>query len=158
MCPLCKQNVHCPVITTSFYLKLLGTFYVIILIIIIIIIISIIYCVDRDSLVGIATRCGWTVRRLNPGVVEIFRTSPDRPWGPPSLLYNGYRVCFPGARWPGRDVNPSPTSIAKFIKERLEPYLYSPSGPLWPVLGWNLSLLLLLSLVVSTRFAELLTI
>ena len=25
---------------------------------------------------------------------EIFRTSPDRPWGPPSLLYNGYRVSF----------------------------------------------------------------
>jgi hypothetical protein len=21
---------------------------------------------------------------------EIFRTCPDRPWGPPSLLYNGY--------------------------------------------------------------------
>jgi len=40
---------------------------------------------------------------------EIFRTCPDRPWGPPSLLYNGYRN-FPrgkatGAwRWP-------PTSI-----------------------------------------------
>jgi hypothetical protein len=26
---------------------------------------------------------------------EIFRTRPDRPGGPPSLLYNGYRV-FPG--------------------------------------------------------------
>jgi len=22
---------------------------------------------------------------------EIFRTRPDRPWGLPSLLYNGYR-------------------------------------------------------------------
>jgi len=22
---------------------------------------------------------------------EIFCTCPDRPWGPPSLLYNGYR-------------------------------------------------------------------
>ena len=36
---------------------------------------------------------------------EIFRTCPDRLWGPPSLLYNGYRV-FPGGkaagawRWP----------------------------------------------------------
>jgi len=27
-------------------------------------------------------------------VGEIFRTCPDRPWGPPNLLYNGYRV-FP---------------------------------------------------------------
>jgi hypothetical protein len=23
---------------------------------------------------------------------EILRTRPDRPWGPTSLLYNGYRV------------------------------------------------------------------
>jgi len=34
-----------------------------------------------------------------------FRTCPDRPWGPPSLLCNWYRV-FPGGkaagvwRWP----------------------------------------------------------
>jgi hypothetical protein len=31
---------------------------------------------------------------------EIFRTRPDRPWGPPSLLYNGYRV-FPGGKAAG---------------------------------------------------------
>jgi len=38
---------------------------------------------------------------------EIFRTCPDRPWGSPSLLYNGYRV-FPGGKeWPGRDADPS---------------------------------------------------
>ena len=40
---------------------------------------------------------GWTVRRSNPGGREIFRTRPDRPWAPPSLLYNGYRV-FPGGK------------------------------------------------------------
>jgi len=28
-------------------------------------------------------------------VGEILRTRPDRPWGPPNLLYNGYQV-FPG--------------------------------------------------------------
>ena len=39
----------------------------------------------------------WTVRGSNPGEGEIFRTCPDRPWGPPSLLYNGYRV-FPGGK------------------------------------------------------------
>jgi hypothetical protein len=33
---------------------------------------------------------GWTVWGSNPGVGEIFRTCPDWPWGPPSLLYNGY--------------------------------------------------------------------
>jgi hypothetical protein len=36
---------------------------------------------------------GWTVRRSNPGGAK-FSARPDRPWGPPSLLYNGYRV-FP---------------------------------------------------------------
>jgi hypothetical protein len=43
---------------------------------------------------------GWTVRGSNPGGDEIFRTRPDRPWGPPSLLYNGYRV-FPGGKTAG---------------------------------------------------------
>ena len=38
---------------------------------------------------------GWTVQGSNPGEGEIFRTCPDRPLGPPSLLYNGYLV-FPG--------------------------------------------------------------
>ena len=33
---------------------------------------------------------GWEVQGSNPGGVEIFRTPPDRSWGPPSLLYNGY--------------------------------------------------------------------
>jgi hypothetical protein len=33
--------------------------------------------------------------KKNPGGGEIFRTHPDRPWGPPRPLYNGYRV-FPG--------------------------------------------------------------
>jgi hypothetical protein len=38
------------------------------------------------------TVTGWTVRGSNPDGGEIFRTRPDRPWGPPSLLYNGNRV------------------------------------------------------------------
>ena len=46
----------------------------------------------QDSTVGIATRNGLD----GPGIEsqwggEIFRTRPDRPWGLPSLLYNGYR-------------------------------------------------------------------
>ena len=60
---------------------------------------------------------GWMVRGLNPGCGEIFRTCPDRPWGPPSLLYNGYRV-FPGGKeQPGRDADPSPPSSAVVLKE-----------------------------------------
>ena len=43
----------------------------------------------RDSSDGIATRCGLDGRGSNLGGGDIFRTRPDRSWGPPSLLYNG---------------------------------------------------------------------
>ena len=59
---------------------------------------------------------------------EIFRTCPDRPWGPPSFLYNGYRVFLGGKERPGRDADSSPTSSA-VGHERVELYLYPPSGP-----------------------------
>ena len=46
---------------------------------------------------------------------DIFR-HPDRPWGPPNLLYSGYRV-FPGGKErPGRDAAPSPPSIVVVMK------------------------------------------
>jgi hypothetical protein len=47
---------------------------------------------SRDIAVGIATSYGLDGRGSNPGEGAISRTRPDRPWGPPSLLYNGYRV------------------------------------------------------------------
>jgi hypothetical protein len=44
-------------------------------------------------------RAGWSGDRILVGG-EIFRTCPDRPCGPPCLLYNGFWI-FPGAwRWP----------------------------------------------------------
>jgi hypothetical protein len=56
---------------------------------------------------------------------EIFCTCPDRPWGPPSLLYNGYRV-FPGGKLrPRRDADPSHPSSAE-VKNRVELYFHSP--------------------------------
>ena len=55
---------------------------------------------------------GWTVRGSNPGEREIFRTCSDRPWGPPNLLYDGYRV-FPGGKErPRRDADHTPCSSA----------------------------------------------
>ena len=60
---------------------------------------------------------GWTIRESNPGGGEIFRTCPDRPRGPPSSLYNGYRL-FPGGKErPGRDADLSPPSSAVVKKE-----------------------------------------
>jgi hypothetical protein len=76
--------------------------------------------------------------KTNPDGGEIFRTRPDRTWGPPSLLYNGYRVSFPGVKRPGRGVD-HPPSYSVEVKERVELYLYSPSGHSWPVLRRTLS-------------------
>jgi hypothetical protein len=84
--------------------------------------------VGRDSSVGIATRYGLD----GPGIEsrwgggEIFLTLPDRPWGPPSLLYNRYRL-FPGGKAAGAWRSPTTPSSAE-VKESVELYLYSPLG------------------------------
>jgi hypothetical protein len=65
------------------------------------------------SSVGIATGYGLDSPGIESGEGKSFRTCPDRSWGPPSFLYNGYRV-FPGGRKrSGRDANPSPPSSAE---------------------------------------------
>jgi hypothetical protein len=46
-----------------------------------------------------------------------FSAIPDRPWGPTSLLYNGYKI-FPGGKErPGRDADPLTPSSAVVMKE-----------------------------------------
>ena len=63
----------------------------------------------------------WTVRGSNPGEGEIFRTCPDRPWGPPSLLYNGYRVFPGGKKRPGRYADPSPPLLVPWSRKTSTP-------------------------------------
>jgi len=46
---------------------------------------------------------------------------------------------FPGVKRPGRGVDNPPLSSAE-AKERVQLYLYSPSGSSWPVLGRSLRL------------------
>ena len=61
------------------------------------------------SSVGIATDYGLDGPGIESRWGEIFIPS-DRPCGPPSLLYNGYRV-FPGSKVrPGRAADHSPPS------------------------------------------------
>jgi len=75
---------------------------------------------------------GWSRNRILVGG-EIFRTHPDQPWGPPNLLYNGHRV-FPRGKQLGLGIDHPPPSSAK-VKEGVQLYIYSPSGPSWPVQG-----------------------
>ena len=65
--------------------------------------------VGRDSSVGTATRYGLD----RPGIesrwaTRFFRTRPGLSWGPPTLLYNGYRVSFSGVKRPGCGVDHTP--------------------------------------------------
>jgi len=80
------------------------------------------------SSVGIAIRYGLDGPGSNPGGDEIFRTCPDRPWGPPSLLYNGYRVFPEGKKRPGRDADPSLLLVPWSRRSRATPLLH-----LWAV-------------------------
>ena len=60
----------------------------------------------------------------NPGGGQIFRCRRDQLWGPPSLLYNRYRV-FPGGKAAGTwRWQPTPSSAE--VKERVWLNLYPP--------------------------------
>jgi len=64
----------------------------------------------------------WKVLGSNAGGRDILRIRPDRPWGPPSLLYDGYYI-FPGGNAGGRcGVDHSPPFSTE-VKERVELYL-----------------------------------
>jgi len=69
------------------------------------------------SSVGIATGHGLDGPGSNPSRGEIFRTCPDWPCGPPSLLYDGYWVLPGGEERPGCDADPSPSSSVVVKKE-----------------------------------------
>ena len=92
---------------------------------------------SRDGALGTATRYGLH----GPGIEswwggEIFRARPDRPWGPPSPPYNENRVLPRGKAAGAWRWRPTPSSAE--VKERVQLYLYSHSGPSWPVLRWTL--------------------
>jgi hypothetical protein len=85
---------------------------------------------SRDNSVGIATRYGLEGPGIESRWGEIFRTYPDRLQGPPSLLYNGYRV-FPGGKCVrGVMLTTHPLLVARLGKSWAIPPL-----TLWILLG-----------------------
>jgi hypothetical protein len=63
------------------------------------------YCLCYSGLsnfsqLGFENDCLWAGLGIKSRWGEIFRTCPDWPWGPPSLLYNGYWV-FPRGKVAG---------------------------------------------------------
>ena len=75
----------------------------------------------------------WTVRGSNPGGGEIFCTFQTVPGVHPASYTMGTRS-FPGVKRAGGGVNHTPPSSAE-VEGKVELYLYSSSGPSWPVLG-----------------------
>jgi hypothetical protein len=93
--------------------------------------------VGRDSSVGIATRYGLD----GPGIKFQWGARLSAPvqtsgGAHPASCTMG-TGSFPGVKRPGHGVDHQPPSSAK-VKERAEIYLYSPSGPSWPVIGRTL--------------------
>ena len=68
---------------------------------------------------------GWKVRGSNPGEGEVSHTSRERLWG---------WLPGPWLKRPGRGVD-HPLSSRAEVKQRVQLHIYSPSGPLWSVLG-----------------------
>jgi hypothetical protein len=85
--------------------------------------------VGWDSTVGIATH----YRLDGPGIESLWRQD-FLHLSRPSVLYNGYWVSFPEVKRLGSSIVQWPPSSA-MVKEIVELYLYSPSGPSYPVLG-----------------------
>jgi len=93
---------------------------------------------QNPQLTGPGTRYGLE----GPGIEsqwrgEILRARPDRPWGPPSLLYKGYRVSFPEVKRPRRGVDHTHPYVVPRLKKEYS-YTIAPSGTSWPVPGWTL--------------------
>jgi hypothetical protein len=54
------------------------------------------------------------VKSVMDFILSILFFRPDRPWGPPSLLYNTYRVFPEGKERPGREAD-SPSSSSAVV-------------------------------------------
>jgi hypothetical protein len=97
--------------------------------------------VGRDSSVDIATRYRLHGQEMESQWGQDF-PHPSRPnLGLPIFLYDGYRFSFPEVNRPGRGFG-YPLKSSAEVKERVEVYICSTSGPSWPLLGSKCTALL----------------
>jgi hypothetical protein len=93
---------------------------------------------SRYSSVGIVTRYGLD----DPGIesqlgrARFSASIQTGPWAHPASYTMSTRS-FPGVKRPGHGID-HPTQSSAEVKECVEIYCYSTSGPSWPVLGWTL--------------------
>jgi hypothetical protein len=76
----------------------------------------------RGGSVSIVSECGQAIEVRSPAKAKrIFSSGllcPDWLWGPPSLMYNGYRGSFAGGKpQSGHGAYHSPPSIAEIVNE-----------------------------------------
>jgi len=106
------------------------------------------YLCGPGSSVGIATDYGLDGLGSRSGTR--FSARPDQPWGPSSLLYNGYRV-FPGGKVrPGRAADHSPPSSAAVMEEKSYTSTHS-LAHIGPVTG-SLYYVLVTVIIYKTEF------
>jgi len=84
--------------------------------------------ISQNSVVG----TGWMITGSNSGrgkrFLSLFSKSPERLWGPSSLLLNGNRGSFQALRRQGREVKHSPPAIA-YVKNEWSYTCTSPCIP-----------------------------
>ena len=86
----------------------------------------------RDSAVDTATGYVLDGPEIESRWRASFSASVQTGPGAHPASYSMGTGSFPGVKRPGRGVNQPPSSAE--VKERVELYLSSPSGPSWPVL------------------------
>jgi hypothetical protein len=93
--------------------------------------------VGRNSSVGIGNRSGWTIREQITVQAKFSESVQIGPGAHPAS-YSKYTGSVPGVKRPWRDNDHSPTSSAE-VKDRVQLYLHSPSGPSRPAVGRTLT-------------------
>ena len=88
----------------------------------------------RDSSVGIATRKEMDGLGSESRCGTRFSAPVQTVPGDHPASYTMGTGSFPGVKRRGRGVDHPPPS-GEEVKERVELYIYSPSGPLWSVIG-----------------------